>query len=108
MRAGRKSQPITIDRMTTERSPSGGFTEVWAQWGNGVWAEVKAKGGREGMDEGRPNAVFTVVFTIYNLPGLLESDRIMWGGVPYNIGGILREGESPLDLKVEAERGVPS
>ena len=108
MSAGRKDQPISIERNTPTRSLSGGFIDAWAVLQPLLWAEVKAKAGREAMEDGRPNATFVVVFTVYNLPGLLETDRIIWNGVRYNIRGILREGESPLDLKIEAERGVAS
>ena len=45
---------------------------------------------------------------LYTLTDLLESDRIVWNGVTYNIRGILREGAQPLHLKIEAERGVAS
>lgn len=108
MSAGRKDQPITIERNTPTRSLSGGYTDAWAAVGPTIWAEVKAKAGREAMDDGRPNATFVVVFTVYNLTDIREADRIIWNGVRYNIRGILREGESPLDLKIEAERGVAS
>jgi SPP1 family predicted phage head-tail adaptor len=107
MTAGKLDQPITIERRTSTKSVSGGFIDTWSTWAT-VWAGVQAKAGREGLDEGRTNATFVVVFTIYTLSGLMESDRIIWGGVPYNIRGIRREGEQPLEVKIEAERGVAS
>ena len=102
---GKLDQYITIERKTRASDGMGGFVETWATWKN-VWANAKANRGRESIDEGRTNAVFVVVFTIYTLDGLAETDRISWRGETYNIRGVLREGARPLHVKVEAERGV--
>lgn len=107
MTAGALDQYITIERKTRVADGMGGYTESWATWKT-VWANAKAKAGRESRDEGRTNAVFVVVFTIYTLDGLAETDRIVWGGEYYNIRGVLREGARMLHTKTEAERGVAS
>ena len=73
-----------------------------------VWANVKAKSGREGMTNDRVTATFVVVFTIRNRADLLPQDRIVWGGVNYNIRAFLSEGARPQYLAIEAERGVAS
>ena len=108
MSAGTLDQQITLQRFTRTPDGGGGFTEAWADFVTDAtpWANVKAKGGREGMTEGRTTATFVVVFTIYNRADVTELDRIMWGGIAYNIRGILREGGRQLMLKIEAERGV--
>ena len=113
MTAGKLDQFITIQRKTRVSDMMGGFTESWATWQQ-VWAGAAAragavaKAGRESIDEGRTNAVFVVVFTIYTLDGLAETDRILWNGETYNIRGVLRMGGRELHTKVEAERGVAS
>ena len=107
MTAGAMDQFITIERRTRAADGMGGFTETWATYKQ-VWANAKAKGGRESLDEGRTNAVFVVVFTIYNIADLSEVDRIIWNGERYNIRGILREGTRAQHVKIEAERGVAS
>ncbi len=107
MSAGKLDQFITIQRRTRASDNMGGFTETWDTYRE-VWANVKAKAGRESLDEGRTNAVYVVVFTVYTLNGLTELDRIVWRGDRYNIRGIMREGERPLEMKIEAERGVAS
>ena len=108
--AGAKDQPITLQRKTRTPDGGGGFIDDWADFATtpDVWANVIAKAGREGLDEGRTNATFTVLFTIYNRSDVTELDRIVWQGVTYNIRGIRREGEQALDLVIEAERGVAS
>lgn len=108
MSAGAKDQQITLQRFTRTPDGGGGFTEAWANYATDAipWANVKAKGGREGLTEGRTTATFVVVFTIYNRADVTELDRIIWNGVAYNIRGILREGGRNLDLMIEAERGV--
>lgn len=107
MTAGAMDQPITIERRTSTRSAVGGFVDTWETL-QSAWASVKAKAGREGMDDGRANATFFVVFTIYTIDGLTDADRIIWNGVTYNIRGILAEGAQRLTTRVEAERGVAS
>jgi SPP1 family predicted phage head-tail adaptor len=104
--AGAKNQPIAIQRKTREPDMAGGFTETWTTIAN-AWAHVKPRSGRETMEEGRTNATFVVVFTIYRTT-IRDTDRIMWQGVPYNIRGILDAGETSLDMMIEAERGVAS
>jgi head-tail adaptor len=107
MTAGRMDQPITIERRAMTPALGGGYDETWTTW-KSVWAAVKAKSGREGMEEGRVNATFIVVFEIYTLAGLQDADRIVWQGVRYNIRGIVSGGPERLTMKVEAERGVAS
>lgn len=107
MTAGAMDQFITIQRKTSVADGMGGSVVTWATHKQ-VWANVKAKGGRESLDEGRTNAVFVVVFTIYNLTDLTDADRIIWNGERYNIRGILREGSRAQTVKIEAERGVAS
>jgi SPP1 family predicted phage head-tail adaptor len=104
---GKLDQFITIERRDRTADGMGGHTEAWVAWAE-VWANAKAKGGRESLDEGRTNAVFVVVFTIHNLPELNEENRAKWNGEAYNIRGILREGGRPIYMKFEAERGVAS
>ena len=106
--SGKKNQPITFQRKTQTPDGSGGSTTSWANFTETpeVWADVIAKAGREGDDEGRVNARFTVLFRIYNRSDVTELDRILWEGVNYNIRGIRREGVEALDLVIEAERGI--
>lgn len=108
MRAGNLDQRITFQRNTPASDGAGGSTQSWANFATvpTVWANVKAKAGREGLDEGRTNATFVVQFTIRNRSDVTELDRIIWGGVAYNIRGIRREGSRELYLVIEAERGV--
>jgi SPP1 family predicted phage head-tail adaptor len=109
-KAGSMDEQITLQRFARVSDGGGGYTETWADFTTDatVWAAVTAKAGREGMDEGRTNATFVVLFEVYNRADVTELDRIMWGGVPYNIRGIRREGGRALRLVIEAERGVAS
>ena len=107
MTAGNLDQFITIERKTRTANLSGGFVETWSTWKQ-VWAGVKAKAGRESIEDGRTNATFVFVFTVYTLADLSELDRIVWNGERYNIRGMLRAGARALHTKFEAERGVAS
>lgn len=104
----RFANKITLQHYAKVSDGGGGYTHTWADLTKNatVWADVIAKSGRESMNEGRTEARFMVLFTIYNRDDLDERDRIMWNGTPYNIRGIRREGQRELRLVIEAERGV--
>jgi SPP1 family predicted phage head-tail adaptor len=104
---GKLDQFITIERRDRTSDGMGGYVEAWVARAE-VWANAKAKSGREGLTEGRTSAVFVVTFTIYTLADLNEEDRVLWNGETYNIRGIMREGSRPIYTKFEAERGVAS
>lgn len=108
MQSGRMDQRITLQRLVKAPDGAGGYAESWQDFSSNPcpWAKVIAKSGRESMVEGRMAAQFTVLFEIYNRGDLVETDRILWQGVAYNIRGIRREGVQPLTLVIEAERGV--
>ena len=108
MNPGDLTQRITLHRYAETADGIGGTTRAWADFATDatVWANVKARSGREGLDEGRINATFVVLFTIYNRTDVSELDRIIWNGENYNIRGVRREGARNLDLIIEAERGV--
>jgi SPP1 family predicted phage head-tail adaptor len=105
---GDMDQRITLQRLVKSPDGAGGYTESWASLPRAPcpWAKVTAKSGRESMVEGRIAAQFTVTFEIYNRDDVIDTDRIMWQGAPYNIRGIRREGGRKLRLVIEAERGV--
>ena len=105
---GRMDQRITLQRQSEVSDGGGGMVRTWVDVleNASVWAAVKAKAGREGLDSGRVNAIYVVVFTIYNRADLSEKDRIVWNGESYNIRGILRMGGRDLRLQIEAERGA--
>lgn len=110
MQPGHLDQRITLQRLTRTADGFGGLTDAWADYPTNarVWAYVRAKAGRESMDEGRMTASFTVLFTIYNRNDIDPRDRIVWQGVNYNIRGLRQEGGRRLMLVIEAERGVTS
>lgn len=108
--AGGMDQRITLQRKVLSPDGAGGTSAAWQNFARDAcpWANVIAKAGRESMTEGRIAASFIVLFTIYNRDDVTETDRILWGGEPYNIRGIRRQGGRELRLVIEAERGVQS
>ena len=107
---GRLDQRITLQRATATADGMGGQTVVWGNLPSDavVWARAFTAAGREGMDNERIAATAATIFTIYNRSDLTELDRILWGGVPYNIRTIKRASGRDLFLTIEAERGVAS
>jgi SPP1 family predicted phage head-tail adaptor len=105
---GKMDQRITLQRPTETPDGLGGTVRSWADLAANPrpWANVIAKAGRESMVEGRTNATYIVLFTIYNRSDLSELNRIVWNGEAYNIRNLRREGERKLRLVIEAERGV--
>lgn len=105
MQPGRLDQRIRIQRLTRTADGIGGVVTAWRDVGT-VWANAKAKAGRETVLDGRTAATFVTVFTIRQRADLGEVDRIVWQGAAYNIRSILREGDRAQYLAIEAERGV--
>lgn len=107
---GGMDQAITLQRLTRTADGYGGSTDAWADYPSNarVWANVRAKAGRESTDEGRMTASFIVLFTIYNRTDVDPRDRIVWQGVNYNIRGLRTESGRRVRLVIEAERGVAS
>lgn len=102
---GNLDQRITIQRRVETADGAGGVTLAWADLTT-VWANIKAKAGREAMTDGRMAASFVTVFTIRQIADLTDVDRIAWGGVTYNIRSVLRESGRDQYLRIEAERGA--
>lgn len=104
-RSGELDQRITIQRETPADDGMGGQTVVLAAVAT-VWAKVIALAGREGVRASRLDASHRYTFVIRYRAGLLESDRILWDGVQYNIRAIARQGGREPYLEIDAERGV--
>lgn len=101
---GKMDQLITLRRRVEALDGIGGVELRWVEICT-VWANVVAKAGRESMVEGRVNAVFPVVFTIWNRDDVSETTQIVWGGKAYNVRSILAEGGRALTLRIDAEAG---
>ena len=104
---GKLDQRVTFQRKTETADGIGGTVRTWANLASNptVWANVKARLGREAMVNGRMTAVLPVTFTIYNRTDLDERDRILWNGEAYNILSIFRQGDRALHVQIDAQRG---
>lgn len=108
MPAGSLNQRITFQRRANLSDGIGGIVATWADLATvpSVWAAVKAKTGRESLENKQIAASALYVFTVYSRSDLIEKDRIIWAGRNYNIRAILREGLNPQMMRIEAEQGV--
>lgn len=104
-RPGQLDQRVTIQRIERTSDGAGGETTAWVDFAS-LWANVKPASGRELQIEGRMTAAFSTVFTIRRRADLLDTDRIVWRDVAYNIRSIMTGSQRDLYLKIEAERGV--
>ncbi len=104
---GKLDQRVTFQRKTETPDGIGGTVRTWDNLASNpaVWANVKARLGREAMVNGRMTAVMPVTFTIYNRADLDERDRILWNGEAYNILSIFRQGDRAIYLQIDAQRG---
>lgn len=109
MTAGAKDQYITFERKTRVSNNAGGAEATWSTLVV-AWAKVIAKAGQESLSEGRTNATFVNLFTVWqsDCAAVVEADRIVWNSETWNIRGIRREGARRIELVIEAERGVAS
>jgi len=105
---GRMDQRVTLQRRVETPDGGGGIEAAWSNLARHpfVFANVYTRAGREPVEEGRVNATSMVVFRIHNRSDLSEADRIVWGGVAYNIRTIRREGSQRAILVIDAERGA--
>lgn len=107
-RPGQLDQRIKVKRYTLADDGYGGKTRNAPTVLFEAWASVNARGGSEQDRADREQAEATVIFTIRNRRDvtLLETDRIEWQGVEYNIRVPLDQGGRVLYLEIVAERGV--
>ena len=103
---GRLNERITFQSYTTVSDGAGGRVTTWANLGSvpTVWASVKAKSGTEGFSEGRTNAEATYTFIVRQRSDLDERMRIVWRSENYDVTAIMRSGNHPQYLIIEAER----
>lgn len=105
-RIGELDQRISIIRRTaTVADGMGGHTASDATIAS-VPAKVIAQAGRERVAGDRVNAEAGYRFIIRHRSDVLETDRIQWSGVLFQIRSVLREGGRPLYIEIIAERGV--
>lgn len=102
---GELDKRITFKRETRTADRVGGVVVSLTNVAT-VWAHVRPRTGNESENSSRVEAKSSFLFVIRNRSDILESDRITWAGVDYNIRAIMRRGERPLYLEIEAERGV--
>lgn len=107
---GKLDQRITFERLAETSDGGGGVVRAWAALSvrPTVWAAVRPRVAREGVETNRMTSAYLAEFTIRNRTDLNETDRIIWKGEAWNIRGILRQGERQMYLQIEAERGVAS
>ena len=101
---GAMDQRITLEERVEMDDGAGGRVTRWQPVACDpcVWAAVKSKAVGESMMEGRINATFVVMFTIWNRDDLSELNRIIWNDEAYNIRGLHRLGGRPLHLTIDA------
>lgn len=105
---GDLNERITFQSYTLSDDGIGGKVKTWANLASvpTVWANVIPKSGIEGRTEDRDNATGMYVFVIRERTDIDERTRIVWRGSYYNIRNIMRRGNTPQYLDIEAERGV--
>jgi SPP1 family predicted phage head-tail adaptor len=105
-RPGELDKLITIQRGTETDDGMGGKTIAWNAVVSDLWAHVRPRTANEQERFDKLNATAVYLFVIRYRSDLLESDRIVWDGVEYNIRSILTKGGRSMYLEIEAERGV--
>jgi len=98
-------QRITFQRQTLTSDGQGGATKSWATLAT-VWALARARSGTEVAKMARVEATALYLFVVRYRADLRESDRIVWGGVNFNIRAINGNSARRLYLEIDAERGV--
>jgi SPP1 family predicted phage head-tail adaptor len=102
---GKMNERVALQSRVEAADGVGGVTRTWADVAT-VWAEVTPRVGVENMENGRINAAQTATFTIRTRDDVNETWRLMWRGDVWNIRRIMRGGNRPQFMDMDAERGV--
>lgn len=102
---GMLNRRISIERLQLTPDTLGGFTEVWQPLSQ-PWAFIKPMSGRELLSADKIEATAVSRFVIRYNKNLLESDRVLYRGVYYNIRSLVNIDELDEYTEITAERGV--
>lgn len=91
MRAGRLDRRIILETVTETRDEFGAVIEGWETW-KSVWAQVIPMNAQERFLSDAKRSVRVNKFKIRYLNGLLNTMRIRYEGLIYNITGIAELG----------------
>lgn len=105
---GKLNERVTFQAYTLADDGIGGKVKTWGNLASvpTVWAHVIPKSGTETRSEDRDTATGVYVFVIRERSDIDERTRIVWRGENYNIRHVMRRGNAPQYLDVQAERGV--
>jgi head-tail adaptor len=96
-----------IERLTSTSDGGGGFTEAWAQQGVEVACRVAPLGGGEGGEGGnaggRVTDETTHVVTLAAETDVTASDRLLIGGVRYEVTLVRTRGAWEISRRVECK-----
>lgn len=103
-RAGQMDRRITIEKATVTQSTSGAETIVWSTRAT-VWAskEVVQRGMSQSLEADQILSITEYLFTIRDTDGVNAKDRILDGGVYYDIMNVKRPNRRFIELQT-AER----
>lgn len=102
---GELDQRVTFERLSRTPDGQGGNTDAWAAIAT-VWAHARPRSGKENTQFERVNGEASYLFVVRYRSDLKDADRVVWGGVAYNIRLINERGTRRLYLEIDAERGV--
>lgn len=82
---------VIVQRATVTRGDFGQEVLTFADWKT-RWAAVDYASGSEGLEADKETAAMTVYFTMREVSGITEKDRISHAGNYYNIRAIIPHG----------------
>ncbi len=104
--AGKKNQRITVQRRSGEaQNDLGEQTDPFADLAS-MWAQAEPLRGREFFAVGQMQRSVDVRFRVDFREDLLETDRILWRGVPHEIVSIIDVDGARHELEIMAQSGV--
>jgi SPP1 family predicted phage head-tail adaptor len=107
VKAGALNQRIRIEAETQTRDmTSGAVNRAWTTFADSVPAEVVPVSGREFLQSGARQGEAMTRITIRHLPGVLDTMRIVLGGVTYAIRAVLPDPSFRDHLTIMASSGV--
>lgn len=106
MGAGRLTERVVIEGMTTAPDGYGGATRTWATVVE-AWAAVELRAAGEQGGQGAERGATAALITLYRTMTITDAHRLVWDGRQWDITGVLRgpPHEPFMTLQVEHVAG---
>jgi SPP1 family predicted phage head-tail adaptor len=103
--AGKRNKQIVLQRKTQTTDDYGGIVDTWTTYAT-VWARVAPLKGRELIAAKAAQSEVTTRIEMLYRSGVIEDDRVVYGGKYYNISAVIDPEEKHEELQIMTTTGL--